>query len=59
LRSYLDLDDKLITLKMTPNRGDCLSIQGIAREVAAISGTAAHPINCDAGRMPRSPMSWR
>jgi phenylalanyl-tRNA synthetase beta chain len=47
LRSYLDLDDKLITLKMTPNRGDCLSIQGIAREVAAISGTAAHPINCE------------
>lgn len=46
LRQYLDLDDKLITIKMTPNRGDCLSIQGIAREVAAISGSAAHPVAC-------------
>ena len=44
LRTYLDLDDKLITIKMTPNRGDCLSIQGIAREVAAISGAGAHPV---------------
>lgn len=46
LRQYLDLDDRLITIKMTPNRGDCLSIQGIAREVAAISGSAAHPVDC-------------
>ena len=46
LRQYLDLDDKLITIKMTPNRGDCLSMQGIAREVAAISGSAAHPVDC-------------
>ncbi|MDD5366796.1 MAG: phenylalanine--tRNA ligase subunit beta [Gallionellaceae bacterium] len=46
LRQYLDLDDKLITIKMTPNRGDCLSMQGIAREVAAISGSAAHPVAC-------------
>lgn len=46
IREYFDLDDQLITIKMTPNRGDCLSIQGIAREVAAISGTAAHPVDC-------------
>lgn len=46
LRTYLDLDDRLITIKMTPNRGDCLSIQGIAREVGAISGAAAHLIDC-------------
>jgi len=46
LREYLDLDDRLITIKMTPNRGDCLSIQGIAREVAAISGSAAHAVDC-------------
>lgn len=38
LRAYLDLDDHLITLKLTPNRGDCLSLQGLAREVAAITG---------------------
>mgnify|MGYP001035785307 FL=1 len=46
IRDYLGLDDQLITIKMTPNRGDCLSIQGIAREVAAISGSAAHPVDC-------------
>src|SRR4029077_7475428 len=34
IRSYLDLDDQLITIKPTPNRGDCLSIFGVAREVA-------------------------
>src|SRR4029078_12290740 len=32
LRDVLDLDDTLLTLKLTPNRADCLSIQGIARE---------------------------
>lgn len=46
LRQYLDLDDRLITIKMTPNRGDCLSILGIAREVAAISGSGAHAVDC-------------
>ena len=46
LREYLDLDDKLITIKMTPNRGDCLSLRGIAREVAAISGTPAQETDC-------------
>jgi phenylalanyl-tRNA synthetase beta chain len=38
LRRALDLDDNLITLKLTPNRADCLSILGIAREVAAMTG---------------------
>lgn len=38
VRSYLDLDDKLITIKLTPNRADCLSLAGIAREVAALTG---------------------
>ncbi|OZA23707.1 MAG: phenylalanine--tRNA ligase subunit beta [Hydrogenophilales bacterium 17-61-9] len=37
-RSWLNLDDTLITLKLTPNRADCLSMQGIAREVGAITG---------------------
>ena len=37
-RSWLNLDDTLITLKLTPNRADCLSIQGLAREVGAITG---------------------
>jgi phenylalanyl-tRNA synthetase beta chain len=38
IRSYLNLDDNLITLKLTPNRADCLSLTGIAREVAALTG---------------------
>ncbi|HEX5463635.1 MAG TPA: phenylalanine--tRNA ligase subunit beta [Burkholderiales bacterium] len=38
IRHHLDLDDRIFTLKLTPNRGDCLSVRGIAREVAAITG---------------------
>ncbi|HEV8502286.1 MAG TPA: phenylalanine--tRNA ligase subunit beta [Casimicrobiaceae bacterium] len=38
LREALDLDDALITLKITPNRADCLSILGIARDTAALTG---------------------
>lgn len=38
IRDALDLDDTLFTLKMTPNRADCLSILGVAREVAALTG---------------------
>ncbi len=36
--AYLDLNDTLITLKLTPNRGDCLNVAGLAREVAALTG---------------------
>ena len=38
IREYLDLDDHALTLKLTPNRADCLSVLGIARDVAAITG---------------------
>ncbi len=38
VREYLQLDDTLITLKLTPNRADCLSLTGIAREVSALTG---------------------
>lgn len=37
LRDYLNLDDNLIELGITPNRGDCLSIAGLAREVATFN----------------------
>ena len=37
IRQYLDLDDNLFTLKLTPNRADCLSLTGVAREVGAIA----------------------
>jgi phenylalanyl-tRNA synthetase beta chain len=43
LRTALDLDDAILTLKLTPNRADCLSLLGIAREVAAITGTRLKP----------------
>ena len=43
LRAALDLDDALFTLKLTPNRADCLSILGIAREVAAITVSPLEP----------------
>jgi len=36
-RKYYALDDKLITIKLTPNRGDCLSVLGVAREVSALT----------------------
>ncbi|NTV12087.1 MAG: phenylalanine--tRNA ligase subunit beta, partial [Zoogloea sp.] len=38
IRDYLGLDDTLYTIKLTPNRADCLSLAGVAREVAAITG---------------------
>lgn len=44
IREHLDLDDHLITLKLTPNRSDCLSLKGIAREVAALTGAPLHAI---------------
>ncbi len=36
-RAYLDLDDQAIELDLTPDRGDCLGMAGIAREVAVIN----------------------
>jgi len=41
LRRHLDLDDRVLTLKLTPNRADCLSLEGVAREVAALTGVPA------------------
>ena len=37
IRSYLDLDDTLFTLKLTPNLAHCLSVYGVAREVSAMT----------------------
>lgn len=39
VREYLNLNDVSIDVDLTPNRADCLSVEGIAREVAVISGT--------------------
>lgn len=40
VREWLDLDDHIIEIKMTPNRADCLSMLGVAREVSALTGEA-------------------
>ncbi|MDH2923926.1 phenylalanyl-tRNA synthetase beta subunit [Nicoletella semolina] len=37
LRRYLTLDDNTIEISLTPNRADCLSITGIAREVGVVN----------------------
>lgn len=42
IRQYFDLNDQQFELKLTPNRSDCLSVVGIARDVAALTGS---PLN--------------
>ncbi|QWF69898.1 phenylalanine--tRNA ligase subunit beta [Methylomonas paludis] len=37
IREYLQLDDNVIELGLTPNRADCLSVEGVAREVAVLN----------------------
>ena len=37
LRDYLELDDTIIEIDLTPNRGDCLSVAGIARELGTLN----------------------
>ena len=59
IRAYLNLDDTVFTIKLTPNRADCLSVRGVARDVCAlVGGEKAVPLtplkveavapNCDA-----------
>jgi phenylalanyl-tRNA synthetase beta chain len=43
VRSLLDLDERILSIKLTPNRGDCLSVLGVARELAAITGAPLKP----------------
>jgi phenylalanyl-tRNA synthetase beta chain len=49
IRAYLDLDDRCIEVDLTPNRGDCLGMAGIAREIGvlnrcAVTGPAMAPV---------------
>ncbi len=44
LRQYLDLDDVIIDVDLTPNRADCFSIHGIAREIGALTGSVTNSI---------------
>lgn len=43
IREYLHLDDVSIELDLTPNRGDCLGIYGLAREIGALNGLVPQP----------------
>lgn len=42
---YLNLSDALIDIDLTPNRGDCLSIRGIARELRVLANGNYHPVD--------------
>ena len=44
LASYLQLDDPVFTLKITPNRSDCLGVRGIARDLAAAGWGKLKPL---------------
>ena len=48
LQAALGLDDEAVTLDLTPNRGDCLSLRGLAREAAALNDLAVSPPPCPA-----------
>jgi phenylalanyl-tRNA synthetase beta chain len=43
LREYLGLDDVVIDIDLTPNRGDCLGLEGMAREVGTLTKTDVTP----------------
>ena len=43
VREVLSLDDKIFSVKLTPNRADCLSVLGVAREVAALTRAPLRP----------------
>ena len=46
LREALALDDRCITLDLTPNRGDCLSLKGVAREVGVLNDLPVRLPDC-------------
>lgn len=47
IREYLKLDDSMIEVDLTPNRADCLSVEGIAREIAVLNQLDYHPAVVD------------
>jgi phenylalanyl-tRNA synthetase beta chain len=46
LRDYLELDDKVLEIGLTPNRADCLGVRGIAREVGLLNDCAVQEVEC-------------
>lgn len=47
LRQYLQLDDQVLELDLTPNRADCLSVRGVAREVGLLNNVAMNEVACE------------
>ncbi|HEV3104247.1 MAG TPA: phenylalanine--tRNA ligase subunit beta [Trinickia sp.] len=47
IRETLNLDDTIFEIKLTPNKADCLSVFGIARETAAITGAELKPLQIE------------
>src|SRR5690606_7371498 len=50
LAEHLKLDDEILDIDITPNRGDCFSVIGIAREIGAKQGRDLHPPRLDSVR---------
>jgi phenylalanyl-tRNA synthetase beta chain len=48
IREYLALNDNIIELDLTPNRADCLSVEGVAREVAVLNKVDWVPVEVNA-----------
>ncbi|WP_394173256.1 phenylalanine--tRNA ligase subunit beta [Thalassotalea litorea] len=48
IREYLKLDDVTIDVDLTSNRGDCLGIRGLAREVGVLNNLSVNEVSCDA-----------
>ena len=44
IRDYMGLDDQVIEVDLTPNRGDCLSLAGVAREVGVINQSSVQAV---------------
>jgi phenylalanyl-tRNA synthetase beta chain len=44
----LSLPDHVVEVDLTPNRGDCLSITGLARELGVLSQTTVRTVDCEA-----------
>jgi len=47
-KEYLSLPDQVVEVDLTPNRGDCLSVTGLARELSVLTETAWQPVACSA-----------
>jgi len=45
IRDYLQLNDTVIDVDLTPNRSDCLSVAGVAREVATLYQCELNPVS--------------